>query len=161
MLEINPGLMIWTIVTFLILLVLLKKFAWAPLVSALQKREEHIRLSIDQAEAKLEEARQISEENKRQLAKAEEQSQKLMKEGRDLGEKIKNEIMEKAHQQSRHTIEQAKLEIEREREAALLQLRSEVASLAITAAGKILDETLDADKHKKVVDSFLNEMPKN
>jgi F-type H+-transporting ATPase subunit b len=161
MLEINPGLIIWTIITFLILGLLLKSFAWKPLVKALQKREELIRLSLEQAEAKLLEANRISEENKRQLAMAEEHSQKLIKEGRNLGDKLKSDIVEKAHQQSRHMVEQAKLEIEREKEAALLRLRSEVVELAILAAGKILDETLDGDKHRKVINSFLNDIPKN
>jgi F-type H+-transporting ATPase subunit b len=161
MLEINPGLMIWTIITFLILLILLRKLAWKPLVAALQKREDHIKLSIDQAESKLEEAKQISDENRRQLAQAEEHSQNVIKEGRELAEKIKSEIVDKAHQQSRQLVEQAKLEIEREKEAALLRLRGEVANLAIDAASKILGETLDSDKHRKVIDSFLNEMPKN
>ena len=161
MLELNPGLMIWTIITFLILLILLRKLAWKPLVAALQKREDHIKLSIDQAESKLEEAKQISDENRRQLAQAEEHSQKVIKEGRELAEKIKSEIVDKARQQSRHMVEQAKLEIEREKEAALLRLRGEVANLAIDAASKILGEALDSDKHRKVIDSFLNEMPKN
>jgi F-type H+-transporting ATPase subunit b len=161
MLEINPGLMIWTIITFLLLLFLLRKLAWKPLIAALQKREDHIKLSINQAESKLEEAKQITDENRRQLAQAEEHSQKVIREGRELAEKIKSEIVDKAHQQSRHMVEQAKLEIEREKEAALLGLRGEVATLAMDVASKILGEALDGDKHRKVVDSFLNEMPKN
>lgn len=161
MLEINPGLIIWTIITFLILMILLRKFAWKPLVGALQKREEHIRLSIDQAEERLQQAKHQSEENRKLIAVAEEKAQKLIREGRDLGEKLKNEITEKAQQHSRYMVEKAKLEIEREKDAALLRLRSEVANLAIGVAGKVLGETLDADKHKKMIDSFLNEMPKN
>jgi F-type H+-transporting ATPase subunit b len=142
-------------------MILLRKFAWKPLVGALEKREEHIRLSIDQAEERLQQAKHQSEENRKLIAVAEEKAQKFIREGRDLGEKLKSEIIEKAHRQSRHMIEQAKLEIEREQEAALYRLRSEVANLAIGVAGKVLGEILDADKHKKMVDSFLNEMPKN
>lgn len=142
-------------------MILLRKFAWKPLVGALQKREEHIRLSIDQAEERLQQAKHQSEENRKLIAIAEEKAQKFIREGRDLGEKLKSEIIEKAHQQSRHMVEKAKLEIEREQEAALHRLRSEVANLAIGVAGKVLGETLDADKHKKMIDSFLNEMPKN
>ncbi|MDP2207919.1 MAG: F0F1 ATP synthase subunit B [Bacteroidota bacterium] len=161
MLDINPGLIIWTIVTFLILMFLLTKLAWKPLLSALEKREEHIRSSIDRAEKAARDAEHQAAENKKHIANAEVKASKLLKEGHELGEKLKAEIVEKAHHHARHMVESAKLEIEREKEAALLKLRSEVADLAIIAAKKIIGETLDVEKHRKVVDSYLDELPKN
>ena len=161
MLTPNPGLILWTFITFILLLVILRKFAWKPLLEALQRREEHVRNSIDRAEQAKQEAERLLEENRKQLAHAEEQAHRILGEGRALGEKLKSEIVEKANQQSRKMIDQAKLEIERDKDAALAQLRGEVANLAIKAAEKILDETLDENKHRKIVDTYLRELPKN
>ncbi len=161
MLEINPGLIIWTIITFILLLVLLRTFAWKPLLSALEKREQHIRSSIEHAENATQEAEQLAAQNRKFMSDAEVKSQKLLKDSRELGEKLKSEIIAKANQQSKHIIEQAKLEIEREKEAALLKLRSEIADLSILVASKILGETLDSDKHRRVIDSYLEELQKN
>ncbi len=161
MLDPNPGLIIWTFVTFILLVLVLRKIAWKPIIEALQKREDLVRNSIDRADQAKQEAERLLEENRKQLARAEEESHRILSEGRALGEKLKNEIVEKAHQQTRTMVDQAKLEIERDKDAALSQLRNEVASLAIKAAEKILDETLDEQKHKKIVDAYLRELPKN
>lgn len=161
MLEINPGLIIWTIVTFLILLALLKKFAWKPLLDALERREEHIHSSIERAEKMAQEAELLASENRKKIEEAETKSSLILKEARELGEKIKSEIIEKANQQARNLIEQAKAEIEREKEAALIRLRSEVADLAILAAKKVVGETLNDDAQRKLIDSYLDELPKN
>src|SRR5512140_2174248 len=143
MLDINPGLILWTIVTFILVVLILRAAAWKPLLGALTAREESIRSSLQHAEQAHQEAQRLLEENRRQLAAAEEQSQRIIREGRTLGERLKAEIMEKANASSRHMIDQAKEEIEREKDAALVQLRGEVADLAIIAAGKILDAHLD------------------
>jgi len=161
MLNPNPGLIIWTIITFILLLVLLKKFAWKPLLEALQRREETVRSSIERAEQAKIEAERLLDENRKQLERAGQEGQRILNENRALAEKLKDEIVEKANQQSRRMVDQAKQEIERDKEAALIQLRDEVAGLAIQAAGKILDETLDDDKHRKIVDAYLKGLPKN
>ncbi|MBM2845416.1 MAG: synthase subunit [Bacteroidetes bacterium] len=161
MLEINPGLIVWTIITFVILLVILRALAWKPLVQALSAREEKIRAALQQSEAAQQEAQRLLEENKRQLALAEEQSQRIIKEGREMGEKIKAEVVEKANASSRHMIEQAKDEIRREKDLALTQLRTEVADLAIIAAGKILDANLDTPKQRQLVDAAIKEIHKS
>jgi F-type H+-transporting ATPase subunit b len=161
MLTPNPGLLIWTIITFLALLFVLRKFAWKPLLEALNSREEHVRSSLERAEHAAREAERILEENRRELSKAEAESQRILNEGRSLAEKLKGEILEHAHQQSRRLVEQAKQEIDRDKEAALSQLRGEVANLAIAAAEKILDETLDENRQRKLVDAYLKGLPKN
>jgi F-type H+-transporting ATPase subunit b len=161
MLNPNPGLIIWTIITFVLLLIILKKFAWKPLLESLHKREETVRSSIERAENAKQEAERLLEENRKQLERAEQDGRRILNENRALAEKLKEEIIEKANQQSRKMIEMAKQEIERDKDAALLSLRGEVANLAIQAAGKILDETLDENKQRKLVDSYLKGLPKN
>jgi F-type H+-transporting ATPase subunit b len=161
MLEINPGLIVWTIVTFVIVLVILRAVAWKPLLGALSAREEKIRTSLQQTEEAQQKAQQLLEQNKQQLALAEEHAQRIMKEGREMGEKLKGEIVERANATSRHMIMQAKNEIRQEKDAALKELRAEVADLAIGAAGKIIDANLDTPKHRKLVDSIINQIQKS
>ena len=158
MLEINPGLIFWTIVTFIAVLAILSKVAWKPLVHALTAREEQIRTALEQADEAQIEARKLLEENKRQLAQAEAHAQQAMRDGRELGEKLKAEIVEKANAGARAMVEQAKEEIRREKDAALSELRSEVADLAVTAAGKIIDANLDVNKHRQLVDNVIKEI---
>lgn len=161
MFDINPGLIVWTIVTFLVVLAILRFTAWKPLLAALTSREEKVRSSLEQAEKARQDAQHLLDENQRQLALAEEQSQRIIREGREMGEKLKVEIVEKANASSRHMIEQAKDEISREKEKALTQLRSEVADLAIAATGKLLDANLDTPKQRQLLDAAIGELNKS
>jgi F-type H+-transporting ATPase subunit b len=161
MLDMNPGLIIWTIITFILLLVILRAVAWKPLLGALTAREETIRKSLQEAEDAQQEGRRLLEENRRQLALAEEQSQRIIKEGRELGDRLKSEILDKANASSRQMIDQARDEIRREKDAALGQLRAEVSDLAVAAAGKLLDANLDTAASRKLVDTAIRELPKS
>ncbi|MEX0602962.1 MAG: F0F1 ATP synthase subunit B [Bacteroidota bacterium] len=161
MFDINPGLSLWTTVTFVLLVFVLGKFAWKPILGSLQEREQKIRDSLAKAEQARGEAAELMKQNERNMQKAEEEYQRIVREARGLGEKMKEEIVAKAHQQARRDLQNAKEEIRRELDAARQQLRSEVADLAIQAAGKILDESMDAGKNRKIVDTFLNQLPKN
>ncbi len=161
MLDINPGLIIWTITTFLLLVGVLRLYAWKPLLVALQNREEHVRASLERADQAKAEAERILAENKKLLANAETEAQRILGEGRALGEKLKSEMLEQSNRESRKLIDQAKQEIEREKDAALASLRGEVANLAIGAAEKILGETLDETKQRKIVDAYLKDLPRN
>ena len=158
MLEINPGLIFWTIITFIAVLAILSKVAWKPLLHALTSREEQIRTALQQADEAQTEAKKLLEENKRQLAQAEAHSQQAMREGRVMGERLRVEIVEKANANARAMVEQAKEEIRRERDAALTQLRGEVADLAVIAAGKIIDANLDVNKHRQLVDNVIKDI---
>lgn len=161
LLSVEPGLMIWTIIIFVILVFILKKFAWKPLLDSLRNREKGIRDSIEHAEKMREEAEKILQENKKLLAEADAEARKSIAEGKALAEKLRNELVEKANQQSAHILQQAKTEIEREKQTALNQLKDEIGNLAIQAAGKIIDENLNEAKHKKLIESFINQLPKN
>lgn len=159
MFDINPGLMVWTVATFVVLVLVLSKFAWKPLLQSLKDRENKIREALELADKARVEAAELLRQNEKNLAKAEEEYQKIIREGKAFAEKLKDEVVAKAHQQAQREIQQAKEEIQRDVDAAKHQLRTEVADLAIRAAGKILDETLDAQKQKKIVDNFLNQLP--
>jgi F-type H+-transporting ATPase subunit b len=161
MLEINPGLIIWTIVTFICLALVLAKFAWKPILKALGDREEKIRGALDEASRAREEAAELIKQNEKNLARAEEEYQRMIREGKVFAEKMKDEIVSKAKQQAQAELTHASEEIQRNIEAAKQQLRSEVADLAIKVTEKILEETLDEKKQKKLMESMMNQLPKN
>ncbi|MGB2869062.1 MAG: F0F1 ATP synthase subunit B [Bacteroidota bacterium] len=161
MLEINPGLTIWTIVTFTILVIVLGKYAWKPILRALTEREDKIRSALEEADKARAEAAEMMKQNEQNMARAEEEYRKMLREGKALADKMKDEIVSKARSQAQQELDRANQEIQRNVESAKQQLRSEVADLAIKAAEKILDETLDAGKQKKIVETFINQLPKN
>jgi F-type H+-transporting ATPase subunit b len=161
MLNVHSGLIIWTIITFVLLVLVLSKVAWKPILQALHSRENSIRDALRQAEEARKDAEKVLAENRQAISKANEETARLLREGRELAEQMKNEIVARAHEQAKHNLDQAKDEIQREKEAALLQLRSQVADLAITVAEKILEESLDAARQKKIVDKVLQKLPKN
>jgi len=161
LLSIEPGLMIWTILIFILLLVILKKYAWKPMLQSLKDRELGIKDSIEKAELIKQESEKILAQNKELLAKADEEARKVIAEGKEMAEKLRNEIVSKTHEDTTRMLHHAKTEIEREKIAALNELKDEIANLAVKAAGKIIDENLDPEKQKKIINSFINQIPKN
>jgi len=159
--DINPGLILWTIVSFLLLAFILGKFAWKPMLNALNEREGKIRGALEEADRARTEAAEMIKQNEKNLARAEEEYRKLIREGKALAEKLKEDMLSKARQQAQQTLTQAAEEIQRSVETAKQQLRGEMADLAVKAAEKILEETLDAQKQKKIADSVIKQLPKN
>lgn len=158
LLDPKIGLFFFTVVVFAIVAWLLRKYAWGPVMDALQKREKTIEESISRAEKALAEARQISEDNEKTQREAELEAQRVMREARDAAEALRSEEINRTRVQIRQMQESAQAEIEREKEAALNELRAEVAKLAIDAAGKLLEENLDAEKNRKLVTDFLDDL---
>ena len=161
MLEINPGLIVWTLITFVVLLSVMKKFAWKPILKMLEERESKIRTALEEADRARTEAAEMLKQNEKNLARAEEEYRKVIREGKALAEKLKEDIVTKARQQAQHELKLATEEIQRNVDAAKLQLRAEVADLAIKATEKILEETLDEKRQKQLIDSVMNKLPKN
>jgi F-type H+-transporting ATPase subunit b len=161
LLTVNPGLIIWTIIIFVLLLFLLKKIAWKPLLTALHTREQSIKDAIENAEKLKAEAEIMIAENKKAMAQANAESMKVLNEAREAAGKIKDEIVHKANEQAKQILEQSKRDIQTEKESALSELRSEVADLAIKTAEKVIKENLDETKQKKIVNDFLNQIPSN
>jgi len=157
----NFGLAIWIAITFVALLVVLRRFAWGPITSALAAREVRIRESLQQAEKALAEAKDIQAENERARREADAEAQHLLRQSRDAAEALRAEELEKTRAQIRQMQEAAQSEIERERDGALQYLRKEVADLAIQAAERVLDANLDDERQRKLVDDFLGGLPKN
>ena len=161
LLDVNPGLMIWTVVTFVLLLLILKKVAWKPILEALDKREKEIKNSLDQAENAKDEARKILEENQANLAKAEEESKKIIEQSRTYAESLKEQLMKESKEQAKSLIDDAGEEIQRKKDAAFEELKEQIAELAVNAAERIMKESIDANKNKELVNKYLGEITKN
>lgn len=156
LLDIQTGPILWTLLNFVILLLLLRMIAWKPILKALETRESTINEALDRAEVARSEAERILTENQKSLHKAEEESQRVLRESREYAERMQTEASQKAQAESRKLVEQAHQEIERSKQQALNELREEVATLAVGAAEKILDETLDEKRHKNLIDTYLD-----
>lgn len=161
LLSVNGGLAFWTVITFLLLIFLLSKFAWKPILSALKQREDAIRDSLEQAEKAKNEAKQILAENQNSLAKAEEESKKIIEQSRQFAENLKEQMLKDSKAQAQKLVEDATAEIERKKNAAFDELKNQIADISIKAAEKILKENLDADKNKKLVDKYISDISKN
>ncbi len=161
LLTLEPGMIIWTFLTFGLLLFILKRFGWKPLLTALEKREERIHNDLQRAEHAREESERLLAEHKKLIAASEQEARKIIDEARGTAEKLRDDIIAKANEQATHISQQATLAIKRERDSAIVQLRNEVADLAIAAAEKILQESLNDEKHRKIVGAFIDDLPKN
>ena len=161
LLQPNAGLVIFTALAFGIVLVLLWKYAWGPIVNAMEERETKIEASLSEAERAMAQAKAIQADNQKALREAEQQAQTVLREAREEAERLRSEEVEKTRAQIRQLQAQAQEEIEQEKQNALSELRAEVADLAIQAASKILHENLDAERQRRLVNTFIDELPKN
>lgn len=159
--DVNPGLIFWTAVTFLILLVILKKVAWKPILTALDQRETAIRDSLEKAEKAQQEAKKVLDENQANLAKAEEESRKIIDQSRTYAEKLKEQIIQESKQQAQKIVSEASVEIERKKESAFDELKTQIAEISINAAEKILKESLDKETNKSFVNKYIDEIGQN
>ena len=157
--NVDPGLIIWTIVTFLILVFILGKFGWKPIISALENREESINDALSRAEEARLEAQKIVDEHKTLVEKGEAEARNIVQAAREASEKIRKEADAAAHDESNRILDQARRDILNAKEAALREIRDVVAELAVKAAGNIVKAELDPERHRKMVDDLIDSMP--
>ena len=161
MLDINPGMMVWTWAAFIFLLIVLYKTAWKPILSAIDNREKLIQDSIEQAENTKKESEELLEKHKSLISNAEEEAQKIIKENKELAEKSRQDLIEQAKEESGKLREKAKMEIEQEKESALQSLRSEVVDLTMTATKKLIGDVLDESKHRGIIENYIQKLPES
>lgn len=149
---------IWSLITFAVLLFLLGRFVYPPIIGMLDKRSEAIRESLEAAERTRIDAQGLLEQYKEQMADARTEAQKVIGQSREVGEQMKKEIVEKANEEARGLIERAQQEIGAEKERAVADLRKSVADLSIGVASKIIGEQLSAEKHLDLIERSLSEV---
>ncbi len=161
LIDVNPGLIFWTVITFVVLMIVLKKVAWKPILAALDQREAAIKESLEKAEKAREEAQKVLDKNQANIAQAEEESKKIIDQSRAYAEKLKDQMMRDSKEQAKKIVDDAASEIERKKEAAFNELKNQVAEIAINAAEKILRESLDKESNKKIVDKYISDISRN
>jgi F-type H+-transporting ATPase subunit b len=156
------GLVFWTAITFIFLLLILKKFAWKPILGAVSDREEGIKKALASAEKARKEMENLNADNERILKEARAEREALLKEARDIKVKIVEDAKGEAQAQANKIIEQAQAAIESEKKAAMAELRSHVADLSIEIAEKVVRAELsNKDKQIQLVESMLGEAKLN
>ena len=160
LLQFEPGLMIWTVVTFLLTFVALRLIAWKPILAALDEREGRIRESLEKAQLAEAGAEQAIAENKANMEAALRQSQDLVAEARQNAEQVRAEAREEARAEARKIVDEGRRQLVAERRVALEELRKEAASLAIEAAEQLLKKNLGDRDNRRMVEEFLDQLPK-
>ena len=151
------GLIFWQAVIFIMLVVLLGKFAWRPILDSLRIREESIEEALRSADEAREEMSKLQADNEKLLAKAREERDILLKEAAKIASQLKEEAKEDAKKITSKLIEDAKASIISEKEAALKEVRNQVAELSVEIAEKLIRKTLGDEKSQKaLVDEFLS-----
>jgi F-type H+-transporting ATPase subunit b len=156
------GLFFWMLVTFMLVFIILKRFAWKPIVHALKERNENIREGLENADLAKNELAQVKVKSDKILSESIVERDKLIRQGRELKEKITSEAREQAEAEARKIVEAAKMLIEEEKIAAINQIKVQIASLSVEIAEKILRKKLEDDTvQKELMSSLLDEFKLN
>lgn len=153
----NGGDVLFQLIMFLILLALLKKFAWKPLMGIMQKREEHIANEINTAEASRLEAKKLLEEQRTILNEARTEAHNLIEAAKKQGDIQREEIITVARGEADRIKDAAKREIDQEKEKAVAAIREQVASLSVLIASKVIEKELSAQDQDKLISEYIQE----
>lgn len=157
LLEASPGLMIWTLVMFLITLWIMKKWVLGPVSQMVEKRRNHIAESIDEAERSRDEANALLDDYKVRLAEARREADGIREQGRSEGERQKADIISSAQSQRDRVLADAQDQIDAQARSAAGQIRDDVVSLALLAAEKVSRKSLTDDDHRRLIEEAIRE----
>lgn len=152
------GLMFWTIIIFILLMVVLSRFAFRPMLAAVEAREKALQEAIDHARRDREEAARTLAEHQAQLERARGEAQKLIADGRSTAEKLRNDLIEQTRAQQQEMLERARRDIETETTNAIAALRREAVDLAIAGAGRVIERNLDTEANRRLVEAYLSSL---
>ena len=156
--RLDPGLFIWTILTFLALLFLLAKFAWKPLLTALEERENKIKNSLEDAEKAKTELERLNAESEEIIAKARSEAQSIRVEAKAATERIKADLMAKAEADSKKILEEAEKQIQDEKDKAINEIRQEVVDISIGVDEKVIKKNLSKEDNQSLIEESLKNL---
>lgn len=156
--QADPGLFIWTIVTFLVLLGLLAKFAWGPLLRALDSRQASIRKALDDAQQAKQDLERLNAESSLIIAKARAEADAIISQSRSDGDRLREEIRQKARAEGDHIVKNAERQIQLETTRALEQIRHEAVDLSVMIASKIIQRNLTKEDNARLIDEALKQV---
>lgn len=156
--SVQVNLMFWTLVIFGLLYFILNKWAFPAVLGAVEAREKALADAIEGAKRDRDEAARLLQEQQKQLDASRGEAQKLIADARQVAEKSRAELIEKTRLDQQEMLARAQREIAAERDKAIAQLRREAVDLAIAGASKVVEENLDSDRNRKLVESFLSSL---
>jgi len=156
--QTDPGLFIWTIITFLVLLALLAKFAWTPLLVALETRQNAIRKSLDDAQKAKEELERLHLESAQIIQRARVDAEAIISQSRSDGDRLREELRQKARAEAEHIVKNAERQIQLETSRALEQIRHEAIDLSVMIASKIIQRNISKEDNEKLIDQALEQV---
>jgi len=156
--QLDPGLFFWTILTFVTLSLVLAKFAWKPLLTALKEREDKINKSLDDADKAKLELEKINNQSEKIILKAKTDALEIHSEAKVMAEKVKSEIIEKANDEVKILRDKAEKQINVEKDKALNDIRKEVVGLSIVVAEKLIKKNLSENDNEKLINETLKSL---
>src|SRR5262245_49937843 len=154
----DPGLFIWTILTFLVLLALLAKFAWRPLLEALESRQNAIRKSLDDAQQARQELERLNQESALILNKARAEADQIIVSGRSDAERLREDMRQKAKAEADGIVKNAERQIQLETARALQQIRGEAVDLSVMIASKLIQRNLTKEDNERLIEEALKQV---
>ena len=158
LIEVNPGLMIWTIVCFLVVLFVLKKFAFGPVQQMIDTRRERIQNALDEADRARDEARNLLEEHRKLIGQAKSESEEILAEARRVADAQRERVRVETEEDRQRRLEETRRQIEQATQQALGQIRDEVGKLSLVAAEKITRKSLTGPDQQRLIDDALAEI---
>jgi F-type H+-transporting ATPase subunit b len=159
LLQFEPGLMIWTVVTFLVTLLVLRKTAWGPLLQALDDREKRIDDALTKAEKARKEAEDAIAQARQDSAAALRKSEEMVKQAKVEADQLRQKMIDEAKAESQKVVENGLKRLESEQRAAMAAMRRETADLAIQAAAKLVRSSLNEQQQREIGEGFLRDLP--
>ena len=156
--QLDPGLFIWTIITFVILFSVLAKFAWRPLLKALKQREDDIRSSLEDAEKARHELNKLNDESEKIIAKAHSEAQEIRSDAKISAEKIKSDLRRQAEIESKKLKEDALVQIQIEKDKAISEIRQEVVTLTMSVAEKVIGKNLSIEDNQELIERSIKDL---
>ena len=158
LIQVTPGLMIWTIVCFLITLYVLKRYAFGPIQKLIDERRQRIRESLDEADHARKEARELLEEHRKLIGQAKGEAEEILAETRRVAEVNSRRMREETEADRQRRLEETRRQVESETRKALEQIRAEVADLTLIAATKVTGKALTDADHKRLIEESIREL---
>jgi F-type H+-transporting ATPase subunit b len=158
LIQVTPGLMIWTIVCFTIAFFVLRRYAFGPIQAGIDARRDRIRQSLEDAESSRNEARKLLEEHRALIGQARGQAEEILAEARRVSDAQRQRVKDETEADRQRRLEETRRQIEGETQRALQQIRNEVAELTLVATAKVTGKVLDDADHRRLIEDAVKDL---
>lgn len=160
LIEVKPGLIFWTLITFVLVALILRSRAWGPILSLVEEREKQIAASVEAAKKERAEAEKLLADQKAAITLARQEASDMMRKSQAEMERFKEQVMAEARQKAEEELAGARKTIQEEKNKAILEVKGIAVELAIQATERLLAEKLDDPKHRQLAEQFIDQLPR-